>query len=399
MFRKLTERLLLPPGGDQAHSPEPPLELVVPISHDWTTLGTGGGIETFLKLLFQYASDWNLRVTVPCTGPREEWAGSVHFLPIMRTASKEWTFTLRLRRELRRGTLKIERGSVVVANVEQYAWAFRGMRYPVVLVSHVAQPEQLRLRHTYLFVRLYQAFIERPAVIHARRIVVVNPRNKDYYLSRYPELRPGSLVFIPIGLDTEMLKGRPCGNPWDHLPLPRSADFVLFVGRLYPEKDIQLFIAACDLLQQPGSTLHAVVVGKGMQDGVVEDAVATRPWLHWIPNLSQHSDLLDLMAASSVLAVTSRYEGIPLVLTEAIGLGTPVVSTDVGMARELLRGRLGRVVDSTPSAFAEGIRDVLAWERADVKKAGQEATPRLDFRTTMDALSSVVRSVAQEVRP
>ena len=71
--------------------------------------------------------------------------------------------------------------------------------------------------------------------------------------------------------------------------------------------------------------------------------MATREWLHWIPKLSR-SEVLDAIALSRVLAITSRYESSPLVLLEALGLGTPVVSTPVGRASELIEEGVGLAI-------------------------------------------------------
>src|SRR5574340_459245 len=88
------------------------LDLIVPMSHDWTTLGRGGGIETFLKLFIKCAPQWGLKLTVLCSGPREETSGSVRFLPIMTRASGELDFTRQLRRVLLHGKLGLPAGAV-----------------------------------------------------------------------------------------------------------------------------------------------------------------------------------------------------------------------------------------------------------------------------------------------
>ncbi len=374
----------------------PPLHLVVPMSHDWTTLGTGGGIETFLKLLFRHAEIWNLRITVPCTGPREGDEGGVHFLPLMRFASNEWAFTRRLRHELLRGRIPVDANSVILANAAQYAWAFRGSGLRVVLMSHAAPPEQLELRHSHLFVRLFQILIEREAVLHASRVVVVNAVTKEYYLSRYEQLRASRLVFIPLGIDLRLFGGRPQGNPWQRLLLPPSTELVLLVGRLYPEKNLELFLSACDILHARDARCHALVIGSGIQEGLIRAALPSRPWLHWIPRIDQYSDVLDIMAVSRLVAITSRYETGPLVLLESIALGTPVVSTDVGRAKELITDQVGRVVRGDPIAFADGMQEVLTWNRLQVKAASSRLSQALDFSTTMDALSTVLRAVLAE---
>jgi glycosyltransferase involved in cell wall biosynthesis len=127
--------------------------------------------------------------------------------------------------------------------------------------------------------------------------------------------------------------------------------------------------------------------------------MGTRPWLHWIRNLALYSEILDLMAVSRLVAITSRYETGPLVLLEAIGLGTPVVSTDVGRARELLTSDLGRVVRDDPISFAEGMREVLSWEPEEAIRAGHRARGRISFEQTLRGLEHVAKTVRSEAKP
>ena len=59
-------------------------------------------------------------------------------------------------------------------------------------------------------------------------------------------------------------------------------------------------------------------------------------------------------AAMDVLLMTSKYEGLPLVILEALACGTPVVSTDVGGIRECLQTETGVVLpeDASDVAYA-----------------------------------------------
>jgi glycosyltransferase involved in cell wall biosynthesis len=120
----------------------------------------------------------------------------------------------------------------------------------------------------------------------------------------------------------------------------------------------------------------------------------SRPWLHWIPKL-EHSEVLDAMALSRVLAICSRYEAGPLVLLEAIGLGTSVVTTDVGRARELVREPVGLIMRSDPVDFAEGLCRFLGQGSSDAPARSDDKLSVIDFRKTMESLVGVLRAVAR----
>ena len=72
------------------------------------------------------------------------------------------------------------------------------------------------------------------------------------------------------------------------------------------------------------------------------------------------------MPAFDVLLLTSSFEGMPLAVLEAFIAGVPVVSTDVGVMRELLADGAGTVVaNATPAELRTAIVDTLDRPRVD----------------------------------
>jgi glycosyltransferase involved in cell wall biosynthesis len=366
------------------------LRVIVPDSHDWTTLGTGGGIETFLKMLIEGAERSGLALTLICPGPKESIRGSVHFLPVMLKADSEAAFVRQLEKSLRGNGLALPREAVVLANAEHYAWAFRRTPNPVVLMSHGAVSETLRLRHGTLFVKLFQRFIERQAVRRASRIIAINPEVARYYLAKYSWLDARKVIEIGIGLDLREFENRPRSDPFAVYSLSRGRDTVLFVGRLYPEKNVELFLQACDELVRIRPSLQAIIIGAGPDASHVRDWEKTRPWIRWIERIPR-DDVLDLMSVSNALVVTSTYEGIPMVMLEAIASRLPVVSTNVGRASEFLRPSIGRIVSASPKAIVEALEDVLSWKEDEVLNAGESVRPLMDFENTMRSIAGVLR--------
>ena len=138
----------------------------------------------------------------------------------------------------------------------------------------------------------------------------------------------------------------------DGLPL------VVTVGRYFREKNQGLLLEALARLERP---LRALIVGYGpLEDelrgrarelGLAEAAIVT----------GRRDDAADLIAAGDVFALSSNSEALPLVLLEAMSLGTPVVTTDVGGVRDAVsEGRTGLLVPpSDAGALAAAIKRVL----------------------------------------
>jgi len=115
-------------------------------------------------------------------------------------------------------------------------------------------------------------------------------------------------------------------------------------------------------------------------------AEAAAPLRDAVRFLGYRSDIPELMAQSTVVAVPSRHEGLVRAMIEAMSCSRPVVSFDVCSARELLEsqsGGAGQVVDigdyeGMTNAILEYCRDRDLASKAG--KRGHETASRLFAR-------------------
>jgi glycosyltransferase involved in cell wall biosynthesis len=113
-------------------------------------------------------------------------------------------------------------------------------------------------------------------------------------------------------------------------PTPR----LIAVGRLKAPKDFLTLIRALATL--PGQAFEALIVGGGPERNAVE-AEIRRLELHGRVRLAgERSDVPELLAASDVFVLSSRSEGLPVSVLEAMAAELPVVATDVGGLAELV---------------------------------------------------------------
>jgi len=142
------------------------------------------------------------------------------------------------------------------------------------------------------------------------------------------------------------------------LGLPIDGDVVMYVGRLAQIKRPDRFLdLADDLAANRDATF--VLVG----DGPLGDECRARTAR--MPNavaLGWQRDLGTLLAAADVVVLCSDNEGVPLLLIEAALAGRPVVTTDVGAVRDVVRdGDTGVLVPAGDRvALAGAVRSLLA---------------------------------------
>jgi glycosyltransferase involved in cell wall biosynthesis len=138
---------------------------------------------------------------------------------------------------------------------------------------------------------------------------------------------------------------------------PRAAEpaepVVLFAGRLIPEKQVTLAIAAIALARQRIEGLRAVIIGEGPERAALEAAIAEHGLQEAVSaqGFAEAAALDAQMSSAMCMLVTSRREGYGLVVVEAAAHGTPsvVVAGEDNAATELI---------------AEGVNGTLA-ERAE----------------------------------
>jgi predicted N-acetyltransferase YhbS len=171
------------------------------------------------------------------------------------------------------------------------------------------------------------------------------------------------------------------------------------VANFRPQKNYPNLLRAARLLLDREVPVRIVAVGQGPDEADVrrlhdELGLGDRVILTGFRN-----DAVRVMAACDAFTLASKWEGLPVAVMEAIALGLPIVSTDVGgMAEELTDGVDALLVASDDSvALADGIEQ-LATDDALRSRLGEAAGRRaveFDVERTVVALESAYRSVAR----
>lgn len=139
-------------------------------------------------------------------------------------------------------------------------------------------------------------------------------------------------------------------------PRDRAPDF-LFVGRLIPEKNADLFVKATKQLVDQGVDVQSVLIGEGPERKYLEDLVAELDLEGHLQVLDflERDDLIGYMKAADVFVLPSQREGFGIVCIEALACGTPVVTTNHprNAAQELVsHGSNGYLSDLSPLELA-----------------------------------------------
>lgn len=193
------------------------------------------------------------------------------------------------------------------------------------------------------------------------------------------------------GVDTGLF--RPVDRAAAKAELGIDGPLLLSVGTLIERKGQRLALRA--LARLPEATLF--LVGGGPDRARLESlarelGVESRTrFLGVLP----HRALPELFATADVMVLPTASEGLANVWVEALACGTPVVTTDVGGAPEVIdRPAAGRLVPRDAAAIAAAVKELLAGPPA--QDAAREAATRFSWDVNRDALFEHLSGLARD---
>jgi len=152
----------------------------------------------------------------------------------------------------------------------------------------------------------------------------------------------------------------PVDHPW--LSAEGSIPVIMGVGRLTEQKDFATLIAAFARVRSQREARLIILGDGGLRDELIAQATTLGVEAHIVLPGFQ-SNPWAWMSKAAVFALSSRWEGSPNTLTEAMALGIPVVSTDCpsGPTELLDGGRIAPLVEMGDiDALASALLSVLA---------------------------------------
>jgi len=206
------------------------------------------------------------------------------------------------------------------------------------------------------------------------RIIAPTGREKENLILHYGAL-PEKIGVVPCGVNLEQFK--PVSKEIARQYLGFGNDkIILFVGRIDPLKGIDKLIQAIPYLPNTQGLRLVIIGGDEHSQHEIEQLRKLSRDLH-IQNsvtflgLIKHEQLPYFYSAANVCVVPSYYESCGLVALESLACGTPVVATDVGNLKSIIRqGETGYVItDNTPRRLADKIALLLSKPSTDTESA------------------------------
>jgi glycosyltransferase involved in cell wall biosynthesis len=213
------------------------------------------------------------------------------------------------------------------------------------------------------------------------------------------------LRYVPNGIDL----ARFSSEPGDRARLRHELGLgerpvVLNVGRFEPAKDHAGLLRAFDALRGTMRDVVLLLVGQGDLVSEMQRQAEFMGLGDSVCFLGTRDDVPALMNAADVFAMSSSWEGLPLVLLEASAVGLPIVATDVGGNAEIVANEVSGLIvpPSNPGALAAALERVLRMPENERRRMGEAGRVRIeaeyDIERTLDLWESIYAGLAGRAR-
>jgi glycosyltransferase involved in cell wall biosynthesis len=222
----------------------------------------------------------------------------------------------------------------------------------------------------------------------ADRIIVNSKAGKAYCLRRgIPEEK---IVVVHNGINPEIYAPDAVARNHvrDEWRIPETSLLIGIIGRIDPMKDHSTFLHASAKLAKKKPQLRFVCVGDGFTEyrqKMIQTGLAFGLKDQIIWSLGRN-DMPAVYNALDICCSSSKTEGFPNVIGEAMACGVPCVVTDVGDSADIV-GKTGKVVaPRRPDELAEALQQILELPEEDRKLLGLQARERIEEYYTVEKM-------------
>lgn len=294
---------------------------------------SASGVQSYVSMLGTRLASMGQEVELLGLGLKRSLVGGVEVVPIAREVRNAFEFVVALSRHLKRWG---DSASIIHAQRPDDLIPFHLMKPATkkVITLHGDHGIHVRSRRG----RAQEAFYrvgERYSLMRTHSILCVSKSTKIGFGSRYP-LLAAHLRVIPAGIDLDMFHPRDRGPARTELGIPEGDKLVIYVGRFEPEKNPISIVEQFSGLRERHRDARLLLIGDGQLSSDLRRRAGSSGGSIRVEGPVGQDRLAILMAASDLLVLASKHEGLPTVALEALATGIPVVGPGVGILPEVV---------------------------------------------------------------
>jgi len=361
-----------------------------------------GGAEGYVAMLAEGRSPgWRLSALLPADAGGDVLAEKLTAagVAVRRYPRRPW-YAPRFWRELR-DLLASTGGEILHLNLPSVYDACHSV--PAVLAKSVGYRRVVTTEHLPMVLRARRHMVVKVCLSTAIDAMIVHTNWNRDRLAGYHHLPASKMVVIPNGSPSPAPMSAPDRKAFRAALGVAPGDVVIaVVARLTERKGHRFLLEALANVSRTGSTPEEVgpwkllVVGEGEDESALRHMVDHLGLGDAVRFLGYRPDAVRIIQASDVLALASLVESQPLVITEAMACGLPVVATAIyGIPEIVVDGETGLLVPPAEvGPLTVVLRDLIA-NRELRERLGRAARERFEARFTLERMAERTYRVLQ----
>lgn len=268
--------------------------------------------------------------------------------------------------------------------------AYRGKRVPLVFTAHT-QYEQY-LHYARLPRRAGSSLVRAHVVAFSRHVsqVLVPGQAMAQMLEQYGY--SGGVTTLPNPVNLESFAATTGAGVREQYGVASTAPLIISLGRLAPEKNLDVLLAAFELARRQRPELRLLMVGDGPSRAALQGQAGEGvTFTGGVP----YAQVPGLLTAADLFATASTSEVLPMSMIEALAAGAPLVAARSPAALDLIRpGENGLLSEASPEALAAVLQDALKPEQLPLLRAGALASAQsYDVRVRSAQLAGIYQTL------
>ncbi|MFA5389447.1 MAG: glycosyltransferase family 4 protein [Candidatus Omnitrophota bacterium] len=202
-------------------------------------------------------------------------------------------------------------------------------------------------------VKRFYIFLERITALFTAKIVCVSKKDIEMGL-RYKIAPEEKFILIRYGIPLRRFKNSSTdiAGKRRELGIDNNDPVVGMISCLKPQKSPLDYVKACIDIYNKMPTVNFLLIGDGVLKNRCKAELEKSSLNGRFIFTGWRKDIPEILDIVDIVALTSKWEGFPIAIIEALSKGKPVVSTDTGCVRELVKDGLTGYV-TTPGEYKD----------------------------------------------
>jgi len=245
----------------------------------------------------------------------------------------------------------------------------------------------------------FYIFLERLTAKFTTKIICVSEKDLETGL-RHRIAPKDKFTIIKYGIPLAEFR-RPSGNIAEkrkELGIRNSDPVIGMISCLKPQKSPMDYVKACIEIYKEIPNVNFLLIGDGVLKKRCKEALSSTPLNGRFIFAGWRRDVSDILDILDIAVLTSKWEGMPISIIEALCKGKPSIITDVGGARELVREEVNGFL-MQPGSHKETAKKVSALlkNKEQLKEMSKRATLSIDnsfdLKNMLNAVDRLYRSL------